>query len=85
MAEDRLDRIEAILEGLAKRDESLSRELDQTKQQQAKRDAVFDKRIAALIARDEALQARHEALAESVEMMVQSWFRKGGPDKQAGA
>ena len=111
MAEDRLDRVEAILESLAKRDESLSQELAQTKREQAERwtkweeswakrdeslsqelaqtkreqanrDNVFDKRIAALIARDEALQARHEALAESVEMLVQSWFRKGGPEKQ---
>ncbi len=63
MAEDRLDRIEAILEGLAKRDESLSRELAQTRLEQAKRDKLFDLRIKALIARDEALEARLEALA----------------------
>lgn len=61
MSEERLDRIEKILEGLAQRDE------------------VMDKRIAALVARHEALTARHEALSESVEMLVQSWFRnKGG-------
>jgi hypothetical protein len=59
---ERLDRIEAILESLAQRDE------------------VFDKRIAALLARTEALTARHEALSESVEMMAQSWFRNRGKE-----
>jgi hypothetical protein len=61
---ERLDRIEAILESLAQRDE------------------VFDKRIAALIARHEALTARHEALSESVEMMAQSWFRNRGKEPE---
>jgi hypothetical protein len=61
---DRLDRIEALLE-------KMSIELDKSQR-------VFDLRIKALIAADEALQARHEALAESVELIVQSWFRRGG-------
>ena len=59
---NRLDKIEAILENLA--------------QSLVKSDEVFEKRIAALLGRHEALTARHEALSESVEMLVDSWFRK---------
>lgn len=101
MADDRLDRIEALLEkhaqaiadfdkqladGAAAFDKSLAnsaaafdKKLEDWAKGAAKRDAVFDKRIAALIARDEALQARHEALSESVEMMAQGWLRRGTP------
>jgi len=61
--EERLDRIERILENMAVR-------MDKT-------DEVFNKRIEALTARDEALAARHEALSKSVGLLVQSLFRRG--------
>ena len=75
MPQDRLDRIEALLEATARQIKDL-----------AQRDEVFDKRMTALAARmealtarHEALTARHEALSESVEMMAQSWLRRGTP------
>jgi hypothetical protein len=66
--EDRLDRVEKILETMAVR-------MDKTED-------VFNKRIEALTARHEALTARHEALSESVEMLVQGLFRRGKDSSQ---